>query len=73
MLAIAAWPSLLFQKLAAAGLELIIVGLPSGLFGVAKYFATAVPNRRNGGNPGFLRFCCVEELVSIAKHWQISL
>jgi hypothetical protein len=37
--------------------------------GVASYFATAVPNCENGGNPRVLAAFAVEALVSIAKHW----
>jgi hypothetical protein len=73
MLAIAAWPSLLFQKLAWLALRSIIVGLPIGVRGLARYFARAVPNRANGGIPRFFAWGADRALVSIAKHWGISL
>jgi hypothetical protein len=73
MLAIAACPSFELQKALVAVLRLIIVGLPSGVRGLAKYFATAVPNYENGGfAPFFLRADRLA-LVSIAKHWGFSL
>jgi hypothetical protein len=41
--------------------------------GVASYFATAVPNCGNGGNLRIFDFFMGGALVSIAKHWGISL
>jgi hypothetical protein len=69
MLAIAAWPSLLFQKRVLAGSSLIIAGLQSGMRGLAGYFATGVPNLGNGGIPRFLALEVALRLASIAKHW----
>jgi hypothetical protein len=69
MLAIAAWPSLLFQKRVLAGSSLIIAGLQSGVRGLARYFATGVPNLRNGGIPGFFALEEMLRLASIGKHW----
>jgi hypothetical protein len=43
------------------------------LGGVASDFATAVPNCENGGNGRFFGLARAEQLVSIAKHWGISL
>jgi hypothetical protein len=41
--------------------------------GVASEFATAVPNCENGGNAWVLISFGTAMLVSIAKHWGISL
>jgi hypothetical protein len=41
--------------------------------GVARYSATAVPNRENGAIARFLMGRTLEALVCIAKHWCFSL
>jgi hypothetical protein len=50
-----------------------MAGLLRDIRGLAEYFATRVPNCRNGGNAGFLRSRRTSVLVAIAKHWGISL
>jgi len=52
---------------------LIMMSLSGGIRGLAEYFATPVPNRKNGELSRFFAENHPCPLGSIAKHWEISL